>query len=100
MLKNSLLVLSLFLSPASADDLDCADAAAFYHYAMFNSKVIRSVAGSCAGNLSQSACVAFMDSLVEHGDDLDKTKQGDVSAYLSYLKDRCPDSMPENPDQF
>ena len=93
---------SLALAPAvaGATEFSCADASAYYNYSMLTSKVLTNLSGACAEDLGQSACVAFLNTLTEEDEHLEKAKQGSPASFLLYLKEQCPDDFPDNPDQF
>ena len=86
--------------PTMAREISCKDAAAFYYYTMFAGKLVSKISGVCAKDLSQPACVAFLSAMMDSDGDLKKVKQGNMDEHLLYLKERCPEEIPDNPGKF
>ncbi len=93
---------ALLLTPATAlaAELSCKDAAAFYNYSIFTSKVLGAVSGACAEDVSQPACAALLQVFQSDGRLVEKAKEGDVTAHLNYLKAQCPGDFPDDPGKL
>lgn len=79
---------------AFAGDISCKGASEFYQYAGLMADLVQAVAGSCADDVSQPACIVLMDALKDS--DVKKLQGADAEVYLRQVKDRCPDYFPED----
>lgn len=101
MMVRVVALLALFVgSQAAADGFECEDASAYFRYTQFASKVVKEVAGSCASNFSQPACLTYMKVIMDSEKELDSSDGANIDAFLWFLKETCPDHFPEDPTKF
>lgn len=94
------LITALLPSASVAESFSCDDASAFYHYAIFTAEALGAVTGSCSESLTQPACRALLNAVEANGDNIEKATLGSAGDYLTYLKQQCPNHLPENPGDF
>ena len=93
--------LSALMAPASyAADFNCEDAGAFYYQSALAAKTDQAVAGACAEDFTQPACLAYLGAVMENGDYLDRASGGSITDFLNYLKATCPENLPDDPGKF
>lgn len=85
---------------SSAIALNCAGASAYYHYSIFTGRIMSAVSDACADRLTNPVCSRFLAGFVQNGDLLSKGDMDEITGFLDYLKQECPEDIPDNPGKF